>query len=53
MVPVDVLGDFLNMFLESGWIALYKLALAILTRLENTILEKEDTGEILSLLKPS
>ena len=47
------MGDFINLFLESGWIALYKVALAILTRLESTILEKDDAGEILSLLKPS
>lgn len=40
MVPVDVIGDFIDLFHEYGWMALYKVALAILKRLEDAIIEK-------------
>jgi hypothetical protein len=53
IVPVDVIGDFLDMFVDSGWISLYKLILVIIDRIEAAVLEKDDIGDILCLLKPS
>jgi hypothetical protein len=53
MVPVQHMGHFIDMFLSNGWMSLYKVALVILRRLESVLLEKEDIGEILCILKPS
>ncbi len=47
------MGAFIDLFLENGWMSLYKMALSILKRLEDVLLEKQDVGEMLCILKPS